>query len=157
MFSSTTACLHTLWSLFQCPITNLTRFTSTWYFENVLVQNRSTNSHWLTTLRGRRFEEVFGKASKIESAVLQVCLPIAPTPCHPAVVNKTKAQDLPTLGMRKGDRLLSNSCVNVNAVYEIEWKHLELCRISNDAEPKRYKAMILNRQSFQQPASKNWK
>jgi hypothetical protein len=79
----------------------------------------------LTSLQGKRLEQLYSKAHDFHTGRRTWYLPIAPTPDHPDALSKKTKKRFPTLELANGATLRWDSYVNIRHVYKIEMSLLK--------------------------------
>ncbi|OCL01424.1 hypothetical protein AOQ84DRAFT_254469, partial [Glonium stellatum] len=80
--------------------------------------------HIITSFRGKKLNEIYGKANKFHKERRSYYLPVSPTPPHPDAITKAGRKNFPSLRLQDGACLRWDSYVNVHDVYKISWFHL---------------------------------
>ncbi|OCK85381.1 hypothetical protein K432DRAFT_283638, partial [Lepidopterella palustris CBS 459.81] len=86
--------------------------------------------HLITSFRGKKLNEIYGKSNKWHRKKRTHYLPISPTPAHPDGVSAhpegiLARNPFPTLALANGSTLRWNSYVNVVEVFEVDWSLLQ--------------------------------
>ncbi|KAH5329928.1 hypothetical protein HBI12_072410 [Parastagonospora nodorum] len=76
--------------------------------------------HLITSLQGRRLEQLYSKSNEFHASRRSWFLPVAPTPSHPDAVSKKTKKRFPTLILANGATLRWDSYVNIRHVYKID-------------------------------------
>ena len=74
----------------------------------------------ITSLQGRRLEQLYSKSNEFHASRRSWFLPVAPTPSHPDAVSKKTKKRFPTLILANGATLRWDSYVNIRHVYKID-------------------------------------
>ncbi|KAH8730190.1 hypothetical protein GQ44DRAFT_816956 [Phaeosphaeriaceae sp. PMI808] len=96
------------------------------YNHPVVVISRSINEshsihfHLITSLQGRRLDQLYSKSNEFHASRRSWYLPIAPAPDHPDALSKKARKRFPTLKLANGAILRWDSYVNIRHVYKID-------------------------------------
>lgn len=88
--------------------------------------SRLAHIQLITSLQGKRLDQLYNKPTEFHASRRSWYLPIAPTPEHPDANSKKTKKRFPTLEIAEGAALRWDSYVNIRYVYEIDWSHLKV-------------------------------
>jgi hypothetical protein len=74
----------------------------------------------ITSLQGKRLDQLYGKPNDFHASRRSWYLPIAPTPDHPDALSKKTKKRFPTLELANQETLRWDSYVNIRHVYKID-------------------------------------
>lgn len=80
----------------------------------------------MTSLQGKKLEQLYSKSNEFHASRRSWYLPVAPTPDHPDAISKKSRKRFPTLALANGATLRWNSYVNIRHVYKIDWSLLRM-------------------------------
>jgi hypothetical protein len=92
-----------------------------------LVANAPTaaDSSQITSLQGKKLDQLYPKANEFHTSRRSWYLPISPSPDHPDANSKKAKKRFPTLALADGATLRWESYVNIRHVYKTDWAHLK--------------------------------
>lgn len=85
----------------------------------------TTNLIQITSLQGKKLDQLYNKANDFHASRRSWYLPISPTPDHPDAISKKTKKRFPTLNLADGATLRWDSYVNIRHVYKIDWSLLK--------------------------------
>ncbi|KAF1849822.1 uncharacterized protein K460DRAFT_273571 [Cucurbitaria berberidis CBS 394.84] len=88
-------------------------------------ERRTVHFHLITSLQGKKLDQLYNKTKEFHVSRRSWYLPIAPTPDHPDAISKKTKKRFPTLKLAGGASLRWDSYVNIRHVYKIEWSLLK--------------------------------
>lgn len=93
----------------------------------------------ITSLQGKRLDQLYNKSTEFHASRRSWYLPIAPTPEHPDANSKKTKKRFPTLEIAGDAALRSESYVNIRYIYEIEWSYLKVYENPDMPEVQRFR------------------
>lgn len=84
-----------------------------------------TDAIQITSLQGKRLDQLYPKANEFHTSRRSWYLPISPSPDHPDASSKKAKKRFPTLALAEGAALRWDSYVNIRHVYKIDWSLLK--------------------------------
>jgi hypothetical protein len=79
----------------------------------------------ITSLQGRKLDQLYPKSNEFHTSRRSWYLPISPSPEHPDANSKKAKKRFPTLAIADGASLRWDSYVNIRHVYKIDWTLLK--------------------------------
>jgi len=98
----------------------------------------------ITSLQGRRLDQLYSKSNEFHASRRSWFLPVAPTPPHPDAISKKTKKRFPTLLLADGATLRWDSYVNIRHVYKID---LSLLRTYSNPDTPTVEAYNFERES----------
>ncbi|KAF3007782.1 hypothetical protein E8E13_010299 [Curvularia kusanoi] len=90
-----------------------------------LDDERCVHFHLITSLQGKRLDQLYPKANEFHTSRRSWYLPISPSPDHPDATSKKAKKRFPTLALADGTSLRWDSYVNIRHVYKTDWAFLK--------------------------------
>ncbi|KAJ4994238.1 hypothetical protein SVAN01_00067 [Stagonosporopsis vannaccii] len=90
-----------------------------------LDEERSVHFHLITSLQGKKLDQLYPKSNEFHTSRRSWYLPISPSPDHPDANSKKAKKRFPTLALADGATLRWDSYVNIRHVYKIDWALLK--------------------------------
>ncbi|KAJ8111861.1 hypothetical protein OPT61_g5648 [Boeremia exigua] len=87
--------------------------------------NKSAHFHLITSLQGKKLDQLYPKSNEFHTSRRSWYLPISPSPDHPDASSKKAKKRFPTLMLADGATLRWDSYVNIRHVYKIDWNLLK--------------------------------
>ncbi|KAH6639758.1 hypothetical protein C7974DRAFT_290424, partial [Boeremia exigua] len=86
---------------------------------------RSVHFHLITSLQGKKLDQLYPKSNEFHTSRRSWYLPISPSPEHPDASSKKAKKRFPTLVLADDAALRWDSYVNIRHVYKIDWTLLK--------------------------------
>jgi hypothetical protein len=86
----------------------------------VIWRDTVADQHQITSLQGKRLDQLYNKANEFHASRRSWFLPVAPTPDHPDALSKKTKKRFPTLQLSDDATLRWDSYVNIRHVYKID-------------------------------------
>ncbi|KZM20702.1 uncharacterized protein EKO05_0007193 [Ascochyta rabiei] len=90
-----------------------------------LDDERVVHFHLITSLHGKKLDQLYPKSNEFHTSRRSWYLPISPSPDHPDAHSKKAKKRFPTLALADGATLRWDSYVNIRHVYKIDWTLLK--------------------------------
>jgi hypothetical protein len=111
----------------------------------IVQQGAVADRYQITSLQGKRLDQLYNKANEFHASRRSWFLPVAPTPDHPDALSKKTKKRFPTLQLSDDATLRWDSYVNIRHVYKID---LSLLRAYANPETTDVTAYQFERESL---------